>query len=502
MSTFIADLHCHSTMFPYNQQKPTVWHEHKYPVYPSQGDFIKLSKGGVRVLFLSLYPIEQGFLKVNTLGFETGDITDGLANLVLNMPKKRADEIQSYEHDYFADLLKEYGFLMKFADPYMKTIRLNLFRRKKFKYRIVSNFDELNSILNLDSDLNPRPASDDTIAVIITIEGAHSLGTGQFNTLSLDYDDLSTIIKGNISKLKKLGPPGKEGTHCPFFITLSHHFWNQLDGHAVSLWKLLRRLFDQNIGINEGIKELGKLVADEFLSTNNGKRILIDVEHMSIKVRQWFYYTYLPERELRTGEKIPVIVSHAGLNGFATLAESEMHGTPETIHDIADNLYKNSKKFNPWDVFLSDEEILIIHNSGGLIGLNLDERIMMGKEVLDDTKKRTRFKLPWVADIIWIEPLMEEILYIARLVYLHTQDETLIWDSICIGSDYDGMITPIRSYRNAKSFPKLEKNIFKRLKKRINSEPFLTNKSDPELKEITQKIIWKNALRFLKKHYN
>jgi microsomal dipeptidase-like Zn-dependent dipeptidase len=502
MSTFFADLHCHSTMFPFNQLQQTVWHEHYYPVYPSQGDFIKLSKGGVRVLFLSLYPIEQGFLTFNRFGLETGDITDTLAHLILNMPKERADEIQDYEHNYFADLNHEYDFLQRSADPYMENVRLNLFKWKKFKFKVVSNFSELKAILNLDADLNANPASDETIAVILTIEGAHSLGVGQRNTQALDYSDLSSTIKENIARLKKLGPPGNEGLHCPFFISLSHHFWNQLGGHAVSLWNILRKVFDQNTGINEGIKDLGKLALDELLSRDNGKRILIDVAHMSIKVRQWFYKTYLPGRELQTGEKIPVIVSHTGVNGILTIAESEMHGTAETIHDVADELYNNSKKFNPWDVFISDEEILIIHKSGGLIGLNLDQRIMMGKEVLDSTKKSARWKLPRMADIIWIEPLIEEILHIARSIYLQIRDENVIWENICIGSDYDGMITPIKAYRNAKSFPKLDKMIFEQLKKRINTEQFLTNKSDSEIREITDRIVWKNALRFLEKHYN
>jgi microsomal dipeptidase-like Zn-dependent dipeptidase len=502
MNSFFADLHCHSTMFPYNQLQPNVWHEHIHPVYPSQGDFIKLARGNVRVLFLSLYPVEQGFLTVNQPGIESGDITDALAHLVLNMPKKRADEIQSFEHNYFTDLRNEYGFLQRFADPYLKTIRLNIFRRKKFKFRIVSDFDELSTILDLDSDLNPNPESDDTIAVILTIEGAHSLGTGQLNTLALDYSDLSSTLKENIAALKRFGPPGKEGLHCPFFISLSHHFWNQLGGHAVSLWKLLGKVFDQNNGINQGIEDLGKLVLDEFLSKDNGKRILIDIAHMSIRVRQWYYYTYLPERELRTGERIPVIVSHAGVNGFETLAGSEMHGTPETIHEIADKLYAKSKKFNPWDCFQPDEEILIIHKSGGLIGLNLDERIMMGKEVLDAIKKNSRWKLPWVADVIWIEPLIEEILHIARVIFSETRDESVIWDNICIGSDYDGMITPVRAYKNANKFPKLDKMIFEQLRKRINTELFLKNKSDSEIRGITDKIVWKNALSFLKKHFN
>jgi hypothetical protein len=502
MGSFFADLHCHSALFPFNQLQPTVWHENIHPVYPSQGDFIKLAKGGVRVLFLSLYPIEQGFLTFSQLGIETGNITDALAHLILKMPKERADEIQNFEHSYFTDLINEYVFLQRFADPYMKNVRLSLFKRKKFKFKIVSDFNELNSILNLDADLNPNPEKDDTIAVILTIEGAHSLGVGQRNTTASDYSDLESTIRENIARLKNFGPAGKEGRHCPFFISLSHHFWNQLGGHAVSLWNIIRKVFDQKTGINEGIKDLGKLVVDELLSKENGKRILIDVTHMSIKVRQWFYFTYLRDRELLTGEKIPVIVSHTGVNGYATIAGSVMNGTPETIHDVADELYNKSGKFNPWDGFISDEEIIIIHISGGLIGLNLDERIMMGKEVLDATKKAARLKQKRIADILWLEPLIEEILHIARSIYLHTGDENVIWNNICIGSDFDGMITPIKAYRNATHFPKLDKMIFEQLKIRINTEPFLTNKSDSEIRDITDRITWKNILSFLKKYYN
>jgi microsomal dipeptidase-like Zn-dependent dipeptidase len=101
-----------------------------------------------------------------------------------------------------------------------------------------------------------------------------------------------------------------------------------------------------------------------------------------------------------------------------------------------------------------------------------------------------------------VEPLIEEILHIARSVYLQTHDENVIWDNICIGSDFDGMIKPIKAYRNATSFPKLDKMIFEQLRKRINTEKFLANRSDSEIRQITDRILWKNILRFLKKHYN
>ena len=260
--------------------------------------------------------------------------------------------------------------------------------------------------------------------------------------------------------MKKLGPDDEPGLYCPFFISLSHFFWNQLGGHAVSLWTLFGKVFDQNTGINKGIEPLGEFVVNKLLSAKNGKRILIDVAHMSIDVRRWYYYKYLPRRkELHPEETIPIIVSHTGVNGWKDISESEILGSSDIVHNFADNRYENSTKFNPWDVFISDEEILIIHDSGGLIGLSLDERIMMGRKTLHTLKKRTRFLWGDSARKIWIQPFIEQILHIAETIKEsaknddETSENNKIWDNICIGSDYDGMITPVKGFRSASHFP-------------------------------------------------
>jgi len=62
MTTFFSDLHCHTTLFSFNRSRPDVWNEYYFPVFPAQGDFSQLSRGKVRVVMASLYPIEQGFV--------------------------------------------------------------------------------------------------------------------------------------------------------------------------------------------------------------------------------------------------------------------------------------------------------------------------------------------------------------------------------------------------------------------------------------------------------
>ncbi len=498
MATCFSDLHCHATLFSYNRLYPDTWYKRFFPVFPVQGAFSQISRGNVRVVMVSLYPIEQGFITVKPLNLGTGDITDFLAKVIAGIPRVRANEIQDYNHDYFNDLIKELGFLQKFAHPFTHKVFINPSKRRKFSYRIVNDFNDLKNLLNLDANLNPGTAADNTIAVILTIEGAHSLGIGQRNTLYKDVGILKNRLSENVTKLKMLGPPGKEGAWCPFFISLNHHFWNQLGGHSVSLWKIIHKVLDQKPGINSDITGLGEYLVDELLNTSNGcRRILIDTAHMSIKVRRW-YYNYLALRD----DNIPVIVSHTGVNGKSTMAEAEMQGTPDTIHDIADELYDSSKDFNPWDVFVTDEEIMIIHNSGGIIGLNLDQRVMMGKQKRDKIKKLARFKSARVRREIWIKPLLDQILYIAGHILSETGQEEKIWDNISIGSDFNGMITPIKAFNNAEKIPVLYETMFRELNKRRGAEITLSGKNEDDIKEITDKIMWRNNLRFLEKHFH
>lgn len=497
MANFFSDLHCHTTLFTYNRQFPTTWHERFFAIFPGQGDFSQLARGKVRVVMTTIYPIEQGFVTSDFMGMGTGDLTDFLTKLIVHIPKERSDEIQGYDHEYYTDLLKELNFMQDWAMPKSHKVHLRLFRRKRFRYRIVQNFDDLKNLLNLDDDLNMPPGDNTTIAVVLTVEGAHALGSGQQNTLYENEVVLKDKVMANIKALKKLGPPGQEGAWCPFFMTLSHFFWNQSGGHSVGLYGIIPKVINQNAGINEGITELGKSVVDALLSAENGeRRILIDCEHMSYRVRKW-YYEYLSQRE----DKIPVIISHSAVNGIATMEEAEMHGNPDEIHDVANKLYEESTDYNPWDDFISDDEIMIVHNSEGLIGLIMDQRIMMGKEKLDNTKKKARFKPCRKKREIWANPLADQILYIAGHILDQTGLPDKIWDNISMGTDFNGMITPIKHFETATKLPALRRTLIRVMKKRAPNEPTLTGKTEAEIIEIVDRVLWKNNLKFLEKHY-
>jgi hypothetical protein len=131
----------------------------------------------------------------------------------------------------------------------------------------------------------------------------------------------------------------------------------------------------------------------------------------------------------------------------------------------------------------------------------MDQRIMMGKGKLDKTKRHAMGKPPKKSRKIWIKPLADQLIYIAGVILTGTGDATVIWDNISIGSDFSGMITPIKAFDNATTFPDIDEALYNELIKRRGSELTLALKTDAEIREVTDKIMWKNNLKFLEKHF-
>lgn len=528
---YYADIHCHTTVPPYNQGK-CVWHSK--PPRPrqrrkgnflrdniarpyTQSDLVSLFKGKVRVAFVSLYPVEwnfmtitrkpvldEGFFKaiweiitctvraiIQFLGMYTF-----LGRILSTYPPCRIRRILEYDHEYYDDLCKEYDFLKD--DP---TCPEHIADKHGIPHdtakQIVNNYAELRSVLDDPTKVN-------TIAVIVTIEGCHVLGSGQKNTLDgLPDQELNDFTNPKTKALRdklieNIGKM-KSWPHPPFFVSLDHHFWNQLAGQAMSLGDKLHVLFDQRRGINTDENELGKIMIRELLSASNGRRILVDTKHMSIDTREWFYGLLKQHNQGKPAEKkVPVVASHMGVNAIGTMDASRNCND----HYKEDERYAlNDSTFNPWDINLSDEEIRIIHDSGGLIGLILDQRVPAGKMVNDflnnlPCEVRKDEKL---AREKWVKPLLNNILHVARVVLRHTSDPGVIWNSIVIGSDFDGRIDPLDPFCSSADFPNLAETLVARMRKMRDdgSEELLAGKTDAQISQIVEKIMVRNVEDFL-----
>ncbi len=517
-----TDIHCHSLIRGFNSGED-IWivnsiddknDERLKTIFRlPQAGFSSLAKGRTRLIFLSLYPVEQGFLtnlvdSVFNPDTFLGSLADAListiikdsemvrfeaAKYVLNLSKQRFEEISNPNHDYFTkDIQQEYEFLSSKASVKRKVLVNGV--EKDFQIKIMKDFNDVKHTLGIDDDFNYTSTADNTIGIVLTIEGGHALGCGQQSTLSLTDDQLIPILKNNIARLKQWGG----GDHCPFFITITHHFWNQLCGHAMSMAKIMHTIFDQNTGMNQGITPAGQFAVKELLSNENGqRRILIDIKHMSKEGRTWYFNFVAEHNRNNPNDIIPLIASHVGFNGIQQLDITKTFSD----HKLGDDWYSQSEIFNNWDINLSDEELKLIYSTGGIIGLIMDQRILSGQKMIDSVTRIAKADpindpaeyANWILfQSIWAEPVVQHIIHLVKLL------GDGAWDMITLGSDFDGLINPLDAFAYSDDFPSLRAILIEKLKLRAEVDEVLANK---DFSELVDKMFYKNSLKFLQKNY-
>jgi len=488
-----ADIHCHPTLFPYSRKRgggnaleSSIWFQDKTKIKNrnttlprfSQTDLVSLLKGNVKLVFASLSPIEQNWFSNSN---SRKNITQ-IGQIVTHFSKRRINQIQNNRYNYFDELLYEYYFLLKQIRNKREIFKNG--QIKNVQAIIPKNIDEFEKYMN----------DDDAIIIIPTIEGMHSLISGN----NIDLEDISSkeIIE-SIKTLKQLIFP-------PLFITFAHHFYNGLSGHEKSLnpqnrlQTFLFKLVDQTYKINEDINEVGKDAVLNLLSIqkykNCGRRILIDAKHMSITSRRTFYKIITEHNKNNPDDIIPIIHSHTAYSGFDSME------TLEQISDLDQQFYNDSYLFNPSTINLADEEVRIIFESGGLIGISLEEKLISGKITLNQAKKKYDKKPTDKMRLYWAKQILRNILGMVNAVIEQedVENKEKIWDIFAIGSDFDGFIDPVDAFVTSEEFPSLEHFLTLALEKHRNFERINFGFT---AEEIIKKIMFQNAFDFIKKHY-
>jgi len=464
-----VDLHCHPSIKPFSQtyagkkgvqpdnafDKQSPWYydppsvdQKALDIYAGlpryrQSNLTSAAKGNVRVLVVSLHPLEQGFIRSQVVG--TG-VTKNLVNITSRMGKARLHYVLSDKHCYYQETLDEYNYWAQ-----MDGKEVTLQGGAKWKYKIVKNFNDIATLQN--------PENDNTIAVVLSVESAHMFGSGY-----APYDrpaDAGRVLE-NVQNTKNW-------QHRPLFITFCHHFYNQLSGHALTLPPTVGKLLNQTYGANGGITPLGYNVLDNMLDGQS--RILVDIKHMSRRAREQ-YYQYLDTTYGRGN--VPILSSHSAVTGL-----SFEHPLP---HD---------PRFNPADINLFDEDILAIARSGGVVGIQLDQRRIASKKLVAGSRysflNREKMLGKW-SRLVWLN--ME---YMAELL---DRNDLPAWDIQSLGSDFDGMINALNGFWCHEQMPDLLRHL------RVHAERYLesgrlTNPSNylsPD--EIVEKFAYLNAFRY------
>lgn len=534
-----ADLHCHPAFWAFNKRPDSLsfdWSNHhiwsveysgkdkknlekgKMANY-KQADFENLSGGDVRLVFGALYPLEKGFFIGNERLFT--DLANGLIDKTLNWPrwsrrllgivfspinwvskllnsdgpardllqkkimafsKERINYLQDSEkYDYYREIEGEFSLYKTFENKKPKWPA----SPETLQYRMPSNGSEISGIIEQENK----------IAVVLTVEGFHALCLenvpGKKHSLQLVPEQ---EVLRRIDVLKN--------EWKVFFVTFSHHFTNMLAGHAHSLPLLMHEISNPVPDMNAGfvnplaekyIRRLLSIDAQNNTDTGLGRRVLIDVKHFSAASRK-AYYKIVKAFNEKNDEKIPVIASHCGYYG-------PLNGKPcvtlqyqvENAHKEADDSFYN--EFYRWNINLCDEDIEMVFLSGGLIGISFDQRIL-GVRNSNDQRE-------WASTYTVAKNIIAMVSSVAQNPALAGFNPAGIWNCLCIGTDFDGLVDPVNFYPSSGRFGSLRENL-------VN---ILTNLEQPRKHalfidgnpfspaEVVDMFCFTNALQFAQKHF-
>lgn len=471
MTQKIIDIHCHSAIQPNanlntfentnqfdSDQRASLWFQDEYDsrwektlqqilrlANYTQADFTTCNEGGVDYVFVSLYPIERGFATVEGFwGIRPFKkfFKRFVGKLASSIKNSRLAFIASKDYNYYQELQSEFN-------DYFSNQCLQKYHQKE-------QFTVVNS-----NDLNNQSQG---LKVVITIEGAHVFCNGYDVENDRHWDNWHK----RILEVKNWSSP-------PFFITLAHHYYNGLCTHSRSLF-IMPKLANQQRGMRDyalenndqlpPISVLGKNLIMALLKKNeNERRVLIDVKHMSVEARNEYYKLLKDEY---AGENIPVIFSHGA-------------------HEL---FYNHQVNFNNTD-------LAEIYRSSGLIGIEMDKRIL---GVLEPNEYFVRLRNDY-RELELSDDVLGFWFQLITIAEWATDNgyRNDPWKCISIGSDYDGIINALRGFYSVKSLYALLIEIEKCIEFYWQMPSRKVDISNT--KEIINKIAYQNAYDFLKNNY-
>jgi microsomal dipeptidase-like Zn-dependent dipeptidase len=489
----LSDFHIHSSLKSFNAEtveSPWVKMENdcmghlvkwmvkvtkEMPKY-SQANFEALVKANVRLACVSIVPIEKKMIMPSLVNDKKNHDT---TSCITGISKKYDyEQLKTEEINYFDDLVSHIEYLLSYND------KPHDVDGKSFTCKFPSSGLQLANMLQ----------ESDVLAVVLTIEGGHSL------THSIENKDVSNTLEfkelalNNVKKLKGILPLRDNDTaktlDIPIFsLGLNHFFWNGLSGQARTLSKAQNLLMSQKSHIDEGIKPLGMAVVELLLKNTEGRRILIDIKHMSLATRKW-YYDFVAKMR-KQGDNIPILCTHSGIAGLS------WNDAKYTHKDKKNKLHTSF--LNNWTINLSNEDILEIYLSKGMIGLQLDKKKLCGSEALKlisstyvGTKQRKQ---------VYIKIIAANILTIIKAI-----NNKKAWNILCIGSDYDGLITPFEIYPTSAEFGLLAMDLVNFFSNPVSISTLFSVEDIKKLMfgftsmEIVERIMSSNLRNFMVEH--
>lgn len=457
-------------------------------------------------------------------------------NLGANVLQNMADETESY-HQLMTgrDLAHFQNFL-----PTPSGLR---------QYKLLTSITEY-----------PSPPDPNTVYVVASVEGVHNFYDRKKLAVQEHPDNQKEIVD-KLETWKQESAKNPKKFPRLLHITLAHHGQNVLTNHA---WAIPIRFASTTVSVGSfnptgnGLSPLGEsFVRTALRESPTEKRILVDVKHLSLASRRKVY-EIMGEAEFAD---VPILATHMGVVGTSWQHPPIADIRPSTEHPK--NQFVSYRRiggflrqvppepsgslltripFNPWSINLYDEDIIRIMQSRGLIGVSLDRRILggtlTGGPVEDERFSRADFPPEWqvsAQDAPSFYPtealptlfdgnpskanqdrwaFCQNIIHIVLMTELAKGNTNMAdrvpadvdpWDHICLGSDYDGLISAVKTCPTADHLPNLFDQKFETVLgamiEHLNKHALSLAKPIKVPAKIVEKLSFKNGLDFLKKHF-
>lgn len=455
----------------------------------SECNFTQMHIGKVKIAVVAIHPLERQFCAPLLL--------KGLLPHFAPLDGKFLKAIQDGKISYYEMLKQELSLLVK--DQH--------FEGKSFQF--INSFEDI---------------SEDVTNVVLSIEGGHAFK----NIHSDNHEEVCKDILTNFREFKKL--PLRL-----LFITLTHLAQADLCTHAFGMKMRIMFRDKRFYPKGSGLTECGKEFIREALSEENGKRILIDIKHMSLLSRKEFY-------ELRKKEfpDAPIVASHMGIAG-CSIYKLPIHSVIFRRRLL--NVMKERERykvkyyklpgllntyFNPASINLYDEEIIEIVESSGLLGISMDRRILgfggtqkdffsfeeFNNYYKEFISKNRLIKTSDEIDINKEDEFDEEeefavyakgskdpyhqFKYVCNnIIHIVKVAGEKAWDCISLGSDFDGIIDTLEPVPTIIHYQELEKALTELL-------PIFIKEAKIPLVDVpvaVRKIMYENGYEFLKRNF-
>ncbi|OAV44462.1 membrane dipeptidase [Lewinella sp. 4G2] len=337
------DLHCHPALKSFlTDEKPEkrddCWTTYRNcidftvgSIIDSQASYRQIERGRTNVAVAALYSFENGLDEIGLI--------KRIAPIISQLDKDMVSDIKPAA--YYDKLMEEVRHLEGSLEP----------KGGRRPFQIVSRA----------ADIDPEVNN-----LVLSIEGAHVLTPNE-------GDD-------PIAKLDEL----KRFRHKILYLTLCHFTKNPLCNHAFAMKLVNPEKAPVFFPAGTGLTDLGKRVIHHAYDDSAGRRILLDVKHLSLSGRQQFYDWKVSDAAIKN---LPIIASHVGITGHSWTPESRsrLHKEVKYLRALGQVAIKYDRLpgleldglqsyFNPASINLYDEDIEAIVQSGGLIGIMMDQR--------------------------------------------------------------------------------------------------------------------------------